>query len=199
MSNKNSKFKKSYTRRKKNPPSRWLVFYTRPRNEKKCEKKLREIGIEVFLPKCRVERQWSDRIKKVMLPLFPNYIFARVNEKERIKVLKTAGIVTMVTFGDQPAVMDECEIENLRITQNNPERLESLSYSLPDPGSRVVVKGGPFEGLAGYVVEQRSGKCVVVEITSIGKAVKVHLKGGKVEEIDSTESSAEESNNPMFH
>ena len=65
---------------------RWRVFYTMPRSEKKCELALQEKDIEVFLPTCTRISQWSDRKKKITLPLFQNYIFARVDERDRIRL-----------------------------------------------------------------------------------------------------------------
>ncbi len=175
-------------RNKKTLSSRWMVFYTRARNEKKCERKLQERDIEVFLPKCRVKRQWSDRIKKVTLPLFPNYIFANINERERLQVLKTSGIAYLVTFRGKPAVLDDEQIRRLQITQEDPERLETLSHQLPELGSLVKVKEGPFEGLTGRVLEHRNEMSLVVQLDVIQQSVRVKLDGAHVEEIEPASS-----------
>ena len=68
---------------------RWLVFYTRPRTEKKAEQRLLDRGYNVLVPKAEEVRQWSDRKKKVIIPLFRGYLFAQVNERSRIDVLQT--------------------------------------------------------------------------------------------------------------
>ena len=54
---------------------KWLVFYTKSRQEKKVRDILLRRGFEVFLPLQKVMRQWSDRKKKVEVPLFNAYIF----------------------------------------------------------------------------------------------------------------------------
>jgi transcription antitermination factor NusG len=54
---------------------KWLVFYTKSRNEKSAYKNLKKFGFEPYLPLQKVLRQWSDRKKKVELPLFNSYIF----------------------------------------------------------------------------------------------------------------------------
>jgi len=177
MRNTNSVKNKNNTgiRRNQRLPTRWLVFYTMARAEKKCEERLLEQSVEVFVPKCQVIRQWKDRKKKVTVPLFPNYLFANVDEYDRLKVLQTNGIVRMITFNGQPAELTDEEIEQLRITQNAPELLEALSRSRTPVGTPVRIEDGPMAGLKGKVVEQRGESYLVVEVHSIKQAVKVNV------------------------
>lgn len=160
----------------------WRVFYTRARAEKKCEKQLEDDRIEVFLPKRTVVRQWSDRRQKVVLPLFPNYLFARVNERERIAVLRSSGIARCVTFCGRPAAVTEEEIDRLQIMQARTEWLEPAEKPRPDVGEEVIIESGPLEGLTGVVVEHRGDTHLVVEIPSIKQAVKVVIPVGSVQE-----------------
>ena len=53
----------------------WLVIYTKPRSEKKVSQRLKEMGIMIFCPTVTTVRQWSDRKKKVEVPLFNSYVF----------------------------------------------------------------------------------------------------------------------------
>ncbi|RMF53285.1 MAG: UpxY family transcription antiterminator [Bacteroidetes bacterium] len=153
----------------------WRVFYTAPRAEKKCERRLEERGITVFLPKRAVMRQWKDRKKKVIEPLFPNYIFAQVDERDRLRVLQTDGIVRTVMFGRAMAEVSEEEIENLRLTQNDPWRLAPLTTPLPARGTKVEVTEGPFAGLRGEVISHRGEEHVVLVIPSIRQAVRINI------------------------
>ena len=52
----------------------WYALYTKPRWEKKVAKALEKIGIIVYCPMITEVRQWSDRKKKVTLPLFKSYV-----------------------------------------------------------------------------------------------------------------------------
>jgi transcriptional antiterminator RfaH len=54
---------------------KWFVFYTKSRQEKKVNELLLKKKFEPFLPMQQVMRQWSDRKKKVTVPLFNSYIF----------------------------------------------------------------------------------------------------------------------------
>lgn len=67
----------------------WFVFYTKSRQEKKVRDLLLKSGYEVFLPMHKVMRQWSDRKKKVEVPLFNSYIFVNDLEHNISNILKT--------------------------------------------------------------------------------------------------------------
>ncbi len=148
----------------------WRVFYTRPRAEKRCEACLAECGVDVYLPKRKVVRQWRDRRKKVSVPLFPNYIFARVNESDRIRVLKVNGIARCLAFGGKLARLAPKEIEQLRILEKYPHRLEAVEGPLPALGERVEIKSGPMRGIRGEVVEVRGKRRLVIYVTSIRRS-----------------------------
>jgi transcription antitermination factor NusG len=164
--------------------SYWRVFYTRPRNEKKLELTLRRKGINVFLPKREEWRQWKDRKKKVVVPLFSNYIFANVDEYERLSVLQTTGIVYCLKMdGDLVALSDEL-IEQLRITQNGPERLSTLSYPRPPRGAIVEIKDGPMKGLKGEVNDYRGKLNLLIDVIPLKIAVKVNVPSDWVEVVE---------------
>ena len=158
----------------------WRVFYTRSRAEKQCEARLAERGVAVYLPTCEVVRQWKDRKKKVVEPLFRNYLFAQVDEAERLRVLKTPGIVRCVSFGGAPAVVDDAEIEQLRIAQQDPERLRLVDFPLPPPGDVVTITEGPLKGLRGEVLQHRGQYHLILRVSAIQQAVRVHVPGAWV-------------------
>ncbi len=153
----------------------WRVFYTRARAEKKCEERLGQRCIEVYLPKCEVVRQWKDRKKKVIEPLFRNYIFAHVDEQDRLRALKTPGIVRCISFGGTLAEVDQTEIEQLKIAQQDPARLRIVDSPLPTLGEVVTITEGPLRGLRGEVAEHRGQYHVILYVTAIRQAVRVHV------------------------
>ncbi len=156
-------------------PAYWRVFYTMPRAEKKCKCYLDNQNVEVFLPIRSVVKQWKDRRKMVEEPLFPNYIFARVDERERIGVLRTRGIVRCVTFGGSLAEVTKKEIDQLKLLQTRPDWLETVSGQHFKIGSDVTIDAGPLRGLCGQIVEHRGTTRLLVRVSSINMAVKVEL------------------------
>jgi len=74
----------------------WFAVYTRPRWEKKVVKLLNEKGIENYCPLNKVVKQWSDRKKVVLEPIFKSYIFVRVTEEDKWDLKKINGILNFV-------------------------------------------------------------------------------------------------------
>ena len=106
----------------------WYVIYTQPRNEKKVAERLENIGITAYCPLVTQIRQWSDRKKKVQVPLINSYVFVNVSEKEREQVFQVSGIVRFLFWLGKPAVVRDEEILALQ---------ESLKHTM----SAVEVTG----------------------------------------------------------
>lgn len=153
----------------------WRAFYTCPRAEKKCEHRLRENDIHVFLPVQTVVRQWKDRKKKIREPLFNNYIFARVHERDRSRVLQTRGIVRCVAFGGVPATITQEEIDQIRLLQKHPWGVEQMAAPPRVVGTTVRIEEGSLKGLTGEVIELRGESRLIVRITSLNMAIRVEV------------------------
>lgn len=157
------------------PPRKWRVLYVRPRYEKKVEKQLLEAEIEVFLPLHETMRQWSDRKKKVILPLFPGYIFVHIDERERFRTFDVAGVLKYVHFSGLLAEVRPDIIESLKILVHGaPADIETTNEQIP-LGSAVKIKHGPMAGMKGHIVQYRGGKKVAVVIEAIQQTVMVEI------------------------
>jgi transcription antitermination factor NusG len=153
----------------------WRVFYTKPRAEMAAEKRLRQRGMDVFLPKRSVLRTWSDRKKKVIEPLFRSYIFVHVNELGRLEVLRDDAILTTLRDADGFAQLRPEEIDALRHSQTDPERLGVVDFPLPPVGTPVEVIYGVMAGMKGEVIVHRNHEYIIVRVDSIGQAVKINI------------------------
>src|SRR5215469_13750006 len=73
----------------------WYAVQTTPRHEKKVSEELAAKDIHCFLPTLRHMRQWSDRKKVVIEPLFAGYVFVRIptQSSDRVAILRTRGVV----------------------------------------------------------------------------------------------------------
>ncbi len=157
----------------------WYVFYTKPRFEKKIHQKLISKGIESYLPLTKVWRQWSDRKKLIEEPLFKSYIFAHVNEKGRLTVLQTEGIVRCVSFNGKVAIVPDEQIEYVkRIVEHKQDSLKvsDILYK----GTKVKVISGPLEGMQGYVEYVDEDKWVVFNIDAVNHSIRVKLSREEV-------------------
>jgi nucleoside-diphosphate-sugar epimerase len=69
---------------------------------------LQQKDIESSLPLMNITRQWSDRKKKVEVPLFRSYVFVRIDiSKEKFDALQTDGVVKFVTFCNKTVSIPE--------------------------------------------------------------------------------------------
>ncbi len=141
------------------------MVYTAPRSEKKASERLEKNGIESFLPLKQTLRQWSDRKKKVKVPLFTSYLFVRVNlVHEKYKVLETFGVVQYVYHEGQPAVVRDQDIEDIKMLLENYTELEAVTL---EPGQRVEIKSGTLGGKSGIIRDTKNG-VLTLELENIG-------------------------------
>lgn len=92
----------------------WFAVYTRPRWEKKVAAILEEKGIENYCPLNKVVKQWSDRKKVIMEPIFKSYVFVRVPEDEKWDLKNIDGILNFVYWLGKPARVRDEDIYTIR-------------------------------------------------------------------------------------
>ncbi len=128
----------------------WHVLYTKPRNEKKVAQRLSELNYHVYCPLVETVRQWSDRRKKVKVPLFNSYIFIKLKEGERAEVLSDPGVLNFVFWIGRPAIVRDEEIEAIKFITLEAQEVEvaSLDHKV---GDNIVINEGVFKGLKGKV------------------------------------------------
>src|SRR5215469_2295398 len=158
----------------------WYAVYTRARHEKCVAEQCTLRGVRVFLPLYCVQRLWKQRRAKVMLPLFPSYVFVRTALEDRLQILCVPGIVSFVSFNGAPAVVPDAQIHSL-------SRATTLGRVSPhvylQSGRRVRVTAGPLLGLEGIVVGFKGSVQVVVSFEWMARSVAVSLDGAEVESL----------------
>jgi transcription antitermination factor NusG len=152
----------------------WYAVYTRSRCEKKVFSRLEEMHVESFLPLKKTIRQWSDRKKKIEMPLLTSYVFVKVGPKEFHKVMLVDGTVRFVTFENKAASIPQKQINNLILLSSTDFEIESTRKKF-DPGEHVVVKEGPLTGLAGELVFYGYRKRFLVRIDHISQNLLVNI------------------------
>src|SRR6266496_2745802 len=113
---------------------KWYAVYTRPRWEKKVAEILSEKKIENYCPLNKVVRQWSDRKKVVLEPLFTSYVFVRASEKEHLEIRKVDGIINFVYWLSKPAIIRNEEIDCIKnfLNEHNNVHLEKTPVGIND-------------------------------------------------------------------
>jgi transcriptional antiterminator RfaH len=164
------------------PIPQWYAVYTRPRFEKQVLERLKEQGIESYLPLIKTMRQWSDRKKMVEIPLFSSYVFVRIDRRYYDQVLQTHGAVKYITFEGRAAAIPQEQIDNLKIIVNSNEKVET-TWEKRKKGDKVVVTAGSLKGLKGELITEGDRKKVLVRIDSIEQNLTVEVHGSLIEKI----------------
>jgi len=157
--------------------SNWYVAYTYPNAEKRVQQRVEESGKEAFLPTQEVVGQWSDRKKKLNMPLFPNYVFVKSEPFFLYKLLEINQLVNFVQFEGKPAVVDPDTIKNIRQMLAGELDLEINHEDIPhySVGQEVTISGGCFEGVDGILMEHRGNRRLLVSIKVLNTTISVNL------------------------
>jgi transcription antitermination factor NusG len=152
----------------------WFALRVKSRCEKIVSIVLRQKGFDEFLPTYRSRRRWSDRLKTVELPLFPGYVFCRIDPQYRLPLLVTPGVLYFVGIGKIPLPIANDEIAAIQRAVRSGLRTEPWPFL--DVGRRVMLEDGPLAGLEGSLIEVRKEHRIVVSITLLKRSIAVEVE-----------------------
>lgn len=153
----------------------WYAIYTKPRAEKKVFERLCEYGYEAYLPLVTSVREWSDRKKKVTSPLISGYVFVKINRELLFDTLKVQGTLGVLRYLGKPAIIRDCEIENLKILIGGGAELEKLNSAIFVKGDLVDVVSGPFQGLRGVSLIVQGKQRIIVQVEAVDSQFVVNV------------------------
>ena len=157
------------------PMCSWKVVYVSSRAEKKVAERLKENGIECYMPMKKELKQWSDRKKMVESPLINGYVFVNPSALDRDKVLQYSGVLHYVRYNSGDAIVRDIEIEALRSIEQK-GYFVNAEFSKPlNTGDRVSIEYGPFKGLFGSVKTQAKESIYTISIEGIGYDLTVRV------------------------
>ena len=157
----------------------WHAIYTKSRAEKRVFTLLEEQGIEAYLPMVKTLRQWSDRKKKVEVPLISSYVFVKVDKREYYEVLSTPGAVAYVTFEGKAAPIRDSQIEMMRNAVEGKQPIELVNEKL-EKGTQVKIIAGPLKGSVGDFIETKQKCNFIIDLSNIGFSLKVEVHAADV-------------------
>lgn len=151
----------------------WHVLYVKCQHEKKINSLLEEQEFDTFLPLVSTIKQWSDRKKKVQIPLFSSYIFINTNSKyDFFKVLNIEGVFKYIRFGNEYAKVREEEIFkiknlldvegvfNVKVVENGFKK-----------GDKAIINCGSLSNLECEILKTNNGNKILVRLESIGQNI----------------------------
>lgn len=130
----------------------WYCARTKPKHEHIAAANVRKnLGLEVFHPRLRMERATRRGVVRVIESLFPCYIFVRCVYGEELNEIRyTTGISTLVHFGHRIPTISDSVIEELQECFEDEEPMMVNDRLLP--GDEVILADGAFAGFRAFVL-----------------------------------------------
>lgn len=162
----------------------WYAVHTRSRHEDRACLGLLQKSFHSFLPKLEVWSKRKDRRKKIMIPMFPGYLFvefATLTNEIKVDVLKTFGVVRILgkSMGSEPIPVPDNKIDAIRRIVDSKVEVQQFQY--PKVGEPARIIDGPFKGLEGQVLRTDYQKeLFVIEIELLQRSVAIKLEGFQI-------------------
>lgn len=165
---------------------KWYAVHTRSRFEQKVYVGISGKSIEAFLPQVQVISRRKDRHKKIYVPLLPGYVFVRFDMEPETywDIIKTTGVVRMVSFRGGPVPANDEEVASLMILDGTDRTVQNRAYIRK--GDKVMIMEGPLKGLVGFFL-RRKGQTdkVVVSVELLKRSLAVEIEDWALEKVKS--------------
>jgi transcriptional antiterminator NusG len=162
----------------------WYAVHTRSRHEDRVHLGLIQKAFHAFFPKMEVWSKRKDRRKKILIPMFPGYLFVELSSLDNITtvdVLKTFGVVRILgkPRGAEPLPIPDEKIDAIqRIVQS---KVEVQQFQYPKVGEPARIIDGPFKGVEGLVIKTDYEKeLFVIAIELLQRSVAIKLEGFQI-------------------
>jgi transcription termination/antitermination protein NusG len=161
----------------------WYAVHTRARHERAVAHRLRELGVNTFLPLVTEVHRWSDRRKSVEVPLFGCYVFVKLppTGEDRLRVLRIDGVFKFVGVRGVGTPIAETQIDAVRTLVG--QQLPWSSHPFLQIGQRVRVRGGALDGVEGILLSRNDDNTLVVSIDAIQRSLAVRIQGYDLEPV----------------
>jgi transcriptional antiterminator RfaH len=165
------------------PGLRWYAIQTKANKEKEVEKRLSDLRIEVFLPWMRTRRRIGSRFHWVLVPLFPSYLFCRLDLIESGKTARYApGVRDFLKFGNHIAEVGDAIVASLY--ERCPGGIAHIDWVSAKPGDSVKINEGPFSGLeAVFEKKMKGSERVAVLLDILGRQTRIVLPSETIEKV----------------
>jgi transcription antitermination factor NusG len=152
---------------------KWYAIRVCSRHEKVVSLALRGRGYEEFPALRRVIRRWSDRVRAIDVPLFPGYVFCRLNALNPVPVLSCPGVVSIVGYGRRACPVSEAELDSIRSAIASGMPIEPWEYVRV--GQRVKVRCGSMAGVEGIVQRINKHTRLIMSVSLLQRSVALEI------------------------
>jgi transcription antitermination factor NusG len=151
----------------------WFALYVRTRRERTVAASLVEKGYETYLPLMSEKRYYSKKTRSVGVPCFPGYLFCRLDPINRLSLMMTPDIYSIVKRGTELEAIPDTEISALKVLLASGTSLER--YTHLSAGDEVYIRRGPLAGIQGVLLRTGCSQRVAVSITLLQRSVSAEV------------------------
>ncbi len=159
---------------------RWWVAHTKSRFEKSFAWDMLRRDVGYFLPMIEKVKIYSGKKRKVLIPLFPSYVFVCGSEQDRYNALATNRICRMIDVTDQQELINEL----LAIEKTVTSQAEIEPYPYPPKGSKCRIAAGSLKGLEGVVIRKTKRARLVLQVSILGQGAAIEIDADLLERTD---------------
>ena len=149
-------------------PIKWFVLFTKPRHELKVLERLISLGIQTYTPTKIVTRQWSDRKKKITIPLLPSMVLVNLENKDPNLVFDVPGVVRYLFEQGNRALVSNDEVIAMQCYENNTLQINDDELKIGDTVNVPLLQQEA-------VVLSQKGKNCIAQLKRLGAIVKFQL------------------------
>jgi len=166
-------------------PANWCVIQSRLHQEQKARANLLRQGFDVYLPQYRKRRRHARRTEIVTRPLYPRYLFARLQPGQPWRSIhSTYGVAALVQFDGRPALLGDAAIRTIRQQEDETGLVVLSPIDGLAPGDVVRITDGAFAETLGLVESITDEQRVTLLLEMLGRKVRVALDPEVVEKAD---------------
>ena len=151
----------------------WFALQVKSRWERSTSAILSGKGYETLYPTCKLQRCHGRRTREVLAPLFPGYLFCRFDVSNRLPILVTPGVVSVVGLGRTPAAVDPAEISSIQALVSR--GLPAQPWPYLELGQRVRIGNGALSGIEGILIGFKGQLRIVVSVTLLRRSVAMQV------------------------
>jgi len=152
---------------------RWYALQVRTRWENSTSVLLSGKGYQTFLPTYKVKKNWTGRSKEVNAPLFPGYVFCQFDAQNRLPVLITPGVISVVGRGKVPVPVEDGEIAAIQTVVSS--GLPAEPWPFLELGQRVRIETESLQGLEGLLIHFKGNHRIVLSVSLLRRSVALEI------------------------
>ena len=151
---------------------KWYVIHTKPKVEKKVEEQLLSLGINAYCPTRNEIRLWSDRKKRIQVPVLPSMVLVNIDDKDINRVYECPLVVRYMFWLGKRAVVRQSEVDILKKYLKGDHNFIESEISEIKVGDKFSLSSLNNER---GIVDRISNNNIWVYLKSIGYSVKLKI------------------------